>query len=147
MTIMQMKAKYKKITPHLRNEIVKQIPFFEFNFKGFLYFFFFFKPITPKMYFALFLQSIQDLQNTVKEGIQVLRSLLVEIRQNSEAEKDAINQLYDSMQQRITEKKKELLEEVKRSVLATLYYSAIEILTKACCVRSLIFVQRSNIKK
>lgn len=59
-------------------------------------------------------QSIQDLQNTVKEGIQVLQSLLVEIRQNSEAEKDAINQLYDSMQQRITEKKKELLEEVKR---------------------------------
>ncbi|CAE1306527.1 RING finger protein 207 [Acanthosepion pharaonis] len=59
-------------------------------------------------------QSIQDLQNTVKEGIQVLRSLLVEIRQNSEAEKDAINQLYDSMQQRIAEKKKELLEEVER---------------------------------
>lgn len=62
----------------------------------------------------------------------MLRSLLVEIRQNSEAEKDAINQLYDSMQQRIAEKKKELLEEVERSVLATLYYSAIEILTKAC---------------
>ncbi|CAI9743217.1 finger 207 [Octopus vulgaris] len=62
--------------------------------------------------------SIQELQNSVKEGIQLLRSLLDEIQQKSQAEKDAILELYESMLHRINEMKTQLLEEVKRQYYA-----------------------------
>ncbi|XP_041377186.1 RING finger protein 207-like [Gigantopelta aegis] len=57
-------------------------------------------------------QTIRDLQNSTREGILLLKALLDEIHVNSEKEREAILQLYDSMQEKITECKQSLLEEV-----------------------------------
>ncbi|OWF52070.1 RING finger protein 207-like [Mizuhopecten yessoensis] len=60
------------------------------------------------------MQAIRDLQNSVQDSILLLRALLEEITQNSELEKSAIKELYDSMLKEITDKKETLLTEVDR---------------------------------
>ncbi|XP_069116461.1 RING finger protein 207-like isoform X2 [Argopecten irradians] len=60
------------------------------------------------------MQAIRDLQNSVQDSIMLLRALLEEITQNSELEKSAIKDLYNSMVKEITEKQETLLMEVDR---------------------------------
>ncbi|KAJ8320853.1 hypothetical protein KUTeg_002440 [Tegillarca granosa] len=58
------------------------------------------------------LQAIRELQHSVRDALLLLRALLEEIKQNADVEKKAIIDLYDSMQNKIAEKKTELLYEV-----------------------------------
>ncbi|XP_060075853.1 RING finger protein 207-like [Ylistrum balloti] len=60
------------------------------------------------------MQAIRDLQRSVQDSILLLRALLEEITQNSDLEKSAINELYDSLIKEITGKKETLLMEVDR---------------------------------
>ncbi|KAK3591037.1 hypothetical protein CHS0354_026051 [Potamilus streckersoni] len=59
------------------------------------------------------MQSIRELQNSVRDSILLLRVLLEEIKMNGEKEKEAISSLYNTMQKMITEKKESLLMEVE----------------------------------
>lgn len=59
-------------------------------------------------------QAVHDLQNSVRDGILLLRVLLEEVRRNATTEKQAIETLYVNMQEKIQEKKTELEEEVER---------------------------------
>ncbi|XP_064610382.1 RING finger protein 207-like [Liolophura sinensis] len=69
--------------------------------------------------------AVHDLQNSVRDGILLLRVLLEEVRRNAVTEKQAIQTLYVNMQEKIQEKKTELEEEVERQ------YKAKESLFKA----------------
>lgn len=62
------------------------------------------------------LQSIRDLQCSVRDGILLLRALLEEIQTNSENEKQDILQLYDAIQEKIAQTKDTLLQEIDRCV-------------------------------
>ncbi|KAL3862088.1 hypothetical protein ACJMK2_008082 [Sinanodonta woodiana] len=59
------------------------------------------------------MQSIRELQNSVRDSILLLRVLLEEIKMNGVKEKEAISSLYNTMQKIISEKKESLLMEVE----------------------------------
>ncbi|XP_046326128.1 RING finger protein 207-like isoform X1 [Haliotis rufescens] len=56
-------------------------------------------------------QAVRDLQNSVRDGILLLRALLEEIKQNARKESEAVSSLYDSMQEKIKLTMETLLEE------------------------------------
>ncbi|XP_045161431.2 RING finger protein 207-like [Mercenaria mercenaria] len=60
------------------------------------------------------MQSIRDLQSSVRDGILLLRALLEEIQINADTEKQDINDLYNTMQEKIIETKESLLQEIDR---------------------------------
>lgn len=60
------------------------------------------------------MQSIRDLQSSVRDGILLLRALLEEIHINADKEKQDVNDLYNTMQEKITETKESLLQEIDR---------------------------------
>ena len=60
------------------------------------------------------IQSIRDLQSSVRDGILLLRALLEEIQINADKEKQDINDLYNAMQEKIIETKESLLQEIDR---------------------------------
>ncbi|XP_060584002.1 RING finger protein 207-like [Ruditapes philippinarum] len=60
------------------------------------------------------MQSIRDLQSSVRDGILLLRALLEEIQINADNEKQDINDLYNTMQEKIIETKEALLQEIDK---------------------------------
>ncbi|XP_067659126.1 RING finger protein 207-like [Haliotis asinina] len=56
-------------------------------------------------------QAVRDLQNSVKDGILLLRALLEEIKQNARKESEAVSYIYTSMQEKIKVTMETLLEE------------------------------------
>lgn len=60
------------------------------------------------------MQSIRDLQHSVRETILLLKALLEEIQQNSEREKQDILTLYTSIEEKISETKATLLQEIEK---------------------------------
>ena len=56
------------------------------------------------------------MQHSVKETILLLRALLEEIQQNAEREKQDIVSLFNSLEEKISETKVTLLQEIDRLV-------------------------------
>lgn len=54
------------------------------------------------------------MQNSVRDGILLLRALLEEIQTNAETEKQDISKLYNTMQEKIRETKESLMQEIDR---------------------------------
>ncbi|KAK6176939.1 hypothetical protein SNE40_015141 [Patella caerulea] len=59
-------------------------------------------------------QTVRDLQNSVRDSIGSLKALLQEVKKNGERERAAILAMYESMQEKIDTTKDTLLEEVDR---------------------------------
>ncbi|KAH3826960.1 RING finger protein 207-like [Dreissena polymorpha] len=60
------------------------------------------------------MQSIRDLQCSVRDGVLLLRALLEEIQTNADNEKQDISELYDAIQEKIAQTKHDLLQEIDR---------------------------------
>ncbi|XP_052819594.1 RING finger protein 207-like isoform X2 [Mya arenaria] len=60
------------------------------------------------------MQSIRDLQCSVRDGILLLKALLEEISTNSEREKHDISILYDAIQEQIAQTRDALVQEIDR---------------------------------
>ena len=60
------------------------------------------------------MQAIRDLQASVKDGIELLRTLLEEIKQNAEKERHSLMELYGEVMKKMEQTKDMLVEEVDR---------------------------------
>ncbi|KAL4217956.1 hypothetical protein ACF0H5_022695 [Mactra antiquata] len=63
------------------------------------------------------MQSIRDLQSSVRTGILLLQALLDEIKVNADKEKQDISNLYDEIQEKIIDTKQTLLHEIDRQFI------------------------------
>ena len=63
---------------------------------------------------SIVVQSIRDLQCSVRDGILLLKALLEEIERNAEQEKHDISSLYDAIQATIAETRDTLVQEIDR---------------------------------
>lgn len=60
------------------------------------------------------LQSVCDLQNSVREGLLMFKTLLEELRRNMESEKHTINSFCQGMQEAIAKTHASMIMEVQR---------------------------------
>lgn len=68
-------------------------------------------------YSLAWLQSVCDLQNSVREGLLMFKTLLEELRRNMESEKHTINSFCQGMQEAIAKTHASMIMEVQRWVL------------------------------
>ena len=60
----------------------------------------------------IFLQSIRELQNNVRDGVVLFKALLDELRKNMDTEKHNITTLADSLQENVRRTQDHLLRDV-----------------------------------
>ena len=58
------------------------------------------------------MQSIRELQNSVRDGVILFKALLDELRKNMDTEKHNINTLAESLQEQVRRTQDHLLREV-----------------------------------
>ena len=64
--------------------------------------------------FALFFQSIREIQNSLRDGVILLRALVDELKKNVESEREGIHSMYNTLQETIKKQCDALLQDLER---------------------------------
>ena len=60
------------------------------------------------------LQSVREIQNSLRDGVILLRALLDELKRNVESERDGIHSMYTTLQENIKKQCDLLLQDLER---------------------------------
>ena len=61
-----------------------------------------------------FFQSIREIQNSLRDGVILLRALVDELKKNVESEREGIHSMYNTLQETIKKQCDALLQDLER---------------------------------
>ena len=64
--------------------------------------------------FLVFFQSIREIQNSLRDGVILLRALVDELKKNVESEREGIHSMYNTLQETIKKQCDALLQDLER---------------------------------